>query len=96
MVIFRRNLTADVANIGKKPNAEILAPGEYVKVPTTNSFSSIAWAFLCCPGCSHIWTLGKAKHQVDAGGVVTPSDVCPNPAGCAFHAFVSLDGWSDP
>jgi hypothetical protein len=96
VVTFRRNLTADVGDVGKKPDAEILAPGEYVKVPAENPFATIAWAFTCCPGCAHIWTLSKRKHQVDASGVVTPSDVCPNPDGCSFHEFIALDGWSDP
>lgn len=95
MITFRRNLTADIGDIGKKPDTDVLAPGEYVKVPADNQVSQIAWAFTCCPGCREIWTLGKRHHVVDAAGVVTPSDVCPNPKGCSFHEFISLDGWAD-
>ena len=95
MITFRRNLTADIADIGCRPDEEILAPGEYVKVPADNQVSVIAWAFLCCPTCHKIWTLGKRNHQVDASGKVTPSDVCPDPKGCSFHEFICLDGWGE-
>jgi len=47
--------------------------------------------FLCCPVCKLIAGL---PHQVDAGGNVTPSIVCPH-SPCPMHlAPVTLDGWS--
>ena len=94
-VRFHRNQTGSVEDIGRKPDVDVLKPGEYVKVAAGNLVSKIAWAFLCCPGCRKIWTLGKRNHKVDANGVVTPSDVCPDPAGCKFHEFITLDGWTD-
>jgi hypothetical protein len=94
-VVFHRNLTARIDQIGKVADGEVLTPGEYVKVPSGAPISAIAWAFLCCPGCHAIWTLGKRNHTVDGTGVVSPSDVCPNPSGCSFHEFIRLDAWSD-
>ena len=53
--------------------------------------SNTYWAELCCPGCGKVALLGS-NHIVTAGGVVTPSDVCPFPP-CTFHDFVVLDDW---
>lgn len=49
------------------------------------------WAELCCPGCGRVALLGS-NHVVTAGGVVTPSNVCPFPP-CTFHKMIALDDW---
>lgn len=46
-------------------------------------------AFFRCPRCPTVGSLA-GTHQVDVGGKVTPSLVCPN---CDFHEWVSLVGW---
>jgi hypothetical protein len=44
-----------------------------------------------CPGCERGAAL---DHSIDSQGVVKPSVVCPYD-DCTFHAFVTLEGWSD-
>ena len=62
------------------------------------------WAELMCPGCGRVALLGS-NHVVSAGGIVTPSDVCPFDAAwatkhgqlpCAFHKMIQLDDWDRP
>jgi hypothetical protein len=52
------------------------------------------WAETCCPGCKRGALLGS-NHVVVAGGIVSPSVVCPFPP-CTFHDFVVLDDWDRP
>lgn len=46
-----------------------------------------------CPKCGGLASL--RDHNIDAGGIVTPSLVCPY-EGCDFHEWVRLQGWSAP
>jgi hypothetical protein len=52
------------------------------------------WAETCCPDCGRVALLGS-NHVVTAGGVVTPSDICPFPP-CTFHKTIALDDWDRP
>lgn len=47
--------------------------------------------YMVCPN-GHISSL--SDHEIDKDGQVDPSVVCPE-AGCGFHEWVILDGWSD-
>lgn len=49
-------------------------------------------ANVCCPGCGNYY--GMAAHKIADDGTVSPSVVCDY-AGCAFHDFIKLDGWSE-
>ena len=49
-------------------------------------------ALMACPACGKIASLGD--HEIDVDGNVNPSVVCP--LGCAYHEWVTLDGWNVP
>ena len=55
------------------------------KMPTRRT------ALLSCPGCGSI--AGLQGHRILDDGIVEPSVVCPE-AGCDFHKYVKLVGWT--
>lgn len=64
------------------------------------SVPGFGWAWwrgsvsLTCPhGHQACFGVGPKGHQIEADGTVTPSAVCPT-AGCDFHEFVRLEGWT--
>lgn len=97
-IVLRRNRTADAGSVGRD-EGEAIAPGEYVRVPESNQVSKIIWAFVRCPQCLRLSSIGKRHHTVDADGTVKPSLVCPFTAdkgfdpACTHHVYARLDDW---
>lgn len=68
------------------------------KAETWESFEPGSWfrtrgevmVFVSCGYCGERASL--ADHTIDAEGRVEPSLVCP--AGCGWHHYVQLDGWT--
>lgn len=61
-------------------------------------WSGAGWsATICCPSCRREATL--LGHTIQAGGVVSPSVVCPAEKvqcpNCKFHVHATLKGWAD-
>jgi predicted RNA-binding Zn-ribbon protein involved in translation (DUF1610 family) len=48
-------------------------------------------ASFTCPKCGQLGSL--ADHNIAPDGTVSPSVVCPT-AGCDFHEFIRLEGWT--
>lgn len=59
--------------------------------------SAAAWwyfagtAMLRCPNCGRQCFL---NHEIAEDGTVNPSVICPF-AGCGFHDWITLVGWSE-
>lgn len=73
-------------------STDALRPGEWMRWTCEFSDRSRILAVVCCP-YGHAGSFDSKIHSIGHGGIVSPSYVCHR-AGCPFHEFVVLAGWS--
>ena len=77
----------EVAMIKSYPEGN-LERGTWKELRTSFGLS----ACFVCPDCGQIGVL--TDHEILVDGTVQPSVVCDT-AGCSFHEFIRLDGWTE-
>lgn len=91
---FRFRRVADDNEIPTEPGTYRRIFEYWADYMTKKGRPNTYWAELCCPECHKVALLGS-NHTVAAGGIVSPSDVCPFKP-CTFHQFIVLDDWDRP
>jgi len=73
-------------------------PGTWHRVQTVQVGTHLEGinVYAYCPDCGRRCGLHSThgrSHAIRGDGVVHPSMICPH-AGCDYHEFVTLDGWT--